>query len=62
MIKATRHHFFVNTIINYEKERQILVEKFVENDMYPKVIQEAPWAVISILSLTLVVIILEFLN
>ena len=62
MIRSTRNHFFVDTIIKAEKTNGFMVYKFVQNDFFPKIIQEAPWGVISVVFLSILVQILRLVR
>jgi hypothetical protein len=62
MIQATRNHFFVDTVIKVRNERALNYAKYPQYDISPYLIQEAPWAVISIIALGLITQILKFLD
>lgn len=62
MIKATRNHYFANTVIFAESERGLIFGKYPQYNITPYVIQEAPWAVIAIVVLAVTTQVLKILN
>lgn len=62
MIKATRRHYFANTVIGHESQKILLYGKYPQYGITPFIIQEAPWAVIAIIAIAIITQVLKFLN
>jgi hypothetical protein len=60
MIKSSRAFFFINSILSTEQNQGYIVYKFIQNGMYPKLLQEAVWEVMSLTIVTITVLVLKW--
>lgn len=62
MIKSSRRYFFLDTIPKIDADQDFVVYKFIQNDLIPKILEEALVEVISMVAITVVVLVLKLMS